>query len=203
MRKKQTLYLLFFTGLIACFLLALRFINGGEALKKRYKTIAHVQPFTFVDQNGKTITDTDIAGKVSVVEFFFTTCQTICPDMNRTMKGIYEQFKNEKDFLILSYTSDPARDDAARLKVYADSIGAGPNWWFLTGRKDSLYSAARNSYAVDDQKVAVGDSARDFIHTQLFALVYKDGTVRKKVYDSFSREEMEELVSDIRQALKE
>jgi protein SCO1 len=202
MSRKSVFYLVFFLCLVAAFLLALRLINNGEVLEKRHKVIAEVQPFTFTDQSGRIVTEKDIAGKVVLVEFFFTTCTTICPDMNRTMKGIYEQFKNEKDFLVLSHTSDPKNDSPERLKRYADSIGAGPNWWFLTGRKDSLYSAARISYAVDDQKIPAGDSAQDFIHTQLFALVHKDGVVRKKVYDSFNDEEMKELVTDIKKALK-
>jgi protein SCO1/2 len=90
------------------------------------------------------------------------------------------------------------------LRRYADSIGADTrNWWFLTGRKDSLYSAARHSYALDDQKAPLTGSDDDFIHTQLFALVNKEGRVMKKVYDSFDKGDMEELVTDIKKALKE
>lgn len=201
MSKKIRFYAIFFIVLMAVFLGFLALTNN---LKTRYKTVETVKPFRFTNQDGKTVTEHDIEGKVVVASFFFTTCRTICPTMNNTMKSIYNEFKNEKDFLVLSHTSDPAHDDPARLRRYADSIGADTrNWWFLTGRKDSLYSAARHSYAVDDQKVPLTGSEDDFIHTQLFALVQKNGTVIKKVYDSFNPDEMKELREDIKKALKE
>lgn len=204
MSKKTWRYLIFFIGLIGIFFVILAFANNGEILKKRYKTIATVQPFNFTNQDGKVVTERDIEGKVVVASFFFTTCRTVCPKMNNTMKSIYDEFKNEKDFLVLSHTSDPANDHPAQLKHYADSVGADTRvWWFLTGRKDSLYLAARHSYAVDDQNVPLTGADDDFIHTQLFALVNKEGKVMKKVYDSFNPDEMKELREDIRKALKE
>ena len=82
-----------------------------------------VQPFSFINQDGKLVTDKDVEGKVYVAEYFFTTCNGICPTMNNNMKRVYEKFKNEKDFLILSHTSDPERDSVSTLKKYADSLG--------------------------------------------------------------------------------
>jgi len=88
-----------------------------------------------------------------VVEYFFTNCKSICPKMNTNMKAIYAAFKDEPDFMILSHTCDPQRDTVARMKVYADSIGADTKkWLFLTGRKDSLYNIARSAYLLDDPK---------------------------------------------------
>ena len=204
MNKKKRIYILFFIGLLTVFFVFLALVNNGEILKKRYKTLATVQPFNFTNQDGQLVTERDIEGKVVLSVFFFTTCRTICPKMNNIIKSIYEEFKNEKDFLVLSHTCDPARDNPALLRRYADSIGADTrNWWFLTGRKDSLYLAARHSYAVDDQQVPLTGSDDDFIHTQLFALVNKEGRVMKKVYDSFNPEEMAELREDIKKALKE
>jgi protein SCO1 len=204
MKGKKRNYIIFFILLIGAFFAFLALANNGEILKKRHKTIATVQPFNFTNQDGGVVTERDIEDKVSLVAFFFTTCRTICPKMNNTIKSIYEEFKNEKDFLVLSHTCDPAHDNPALLRRYADSIGANTrNWWFLTGRKDSLYLAARHSYAVDDQQVPLTGSDDDFIHTQLFALVNREGRVMKKVYDSFNAEEMEELRADIRKALKE
>lgn len=202
--NKNRFYIIFFVVLVGVFFGFLALVNNGELLKKRHKTVAVVQPFSFTNQDGQTITERDVEGKVALVAFFFTTCRTICPPMNNTIKSIYEQFKNEQDFLILSHTCDPARDNPAQLRRYADSIGADTrNWWFLTGRKDSLYLAARHSYAVDDQQVPLTGSDDDFIHTQLFALVNKEGRVMKKVYDSFNEAEMTELREDIKKALKE
>jgi protein SCO1 len=201
MSKKTVFYIVFFVVLIGGYLAFLGLTSN--ALEKRVKTIATVQPFRFVNQDGQFVTERDIEGKVVLVNFFFTKCVTVCPAMNNTLSDIYKQFKNEPGFLILSHTSDPANDSAPRLKRYADSIGAGPNWQFLTGPKDSLYMAARHSYAVDDQKMPLTHPEDDFIHTQLFALVNRKGEVKKKIYDSFKPEEMKELINDVRMQLKE
>ncbi len=204
MSSKFKILAIFFVVLTLGFIAILAFTNGGEMLKKRYKTLSTVEPFRFTNQEGKIITEADIDGKVAVVEFFFTTCKTICPPMNTTMKSIYEIYKNEPDFLILSHTSDPRNDSVPRMKRYADSIGANSkNWWFLTGQKDSLYYAARKSYSLDDQNAVVADPETDFIHTQLFALVNRKGEIKKKVYDSSLPSEVEELKAEIKKALDE
>jgi protein SCO1 len=204
MSSKFKILAIFFVVLTLGFMAILAFTNGGEMLKKRYKTLSTVEPFRFTNQDGQIITEATIDGKVAVVEFFFTTCTTICPPMNTTMKGIYEMYKNEPDFLILSHTSDPRNDSVPRMKRYADSIGANSkNWMFLTGRKDSLYYAARKSYSLDDQNAVVADPETDFIHTQLFALVNRKGEIKKKVYDSSIPAEVEELKAEIKKALEE
>lgn len=123
--------------------------------------------------------------------------------MNNNMKKIYEQFKNEKDFLILSHTCDPERDSSQQLKQYADSMGvSGTNWIFLTGRKDSLYYQARLSYQIDDPKNNLKFIEDDFLHTQFWALVNKKGEV-KKVYDGLKESEINQLARAIKKMLKE
>ena len=108
--------------------------------------------------------------------------------MNTNMKAIYEKFKTEKGFLILSHTVDPGTDSVARMKRYSDSLGvSNSNWWFLTGVKDSLYRAARMSYLLDDPKNGNDKIEDQFIHTQFFALVDKSGRVRK-IYDGLKKE---------------
>jgi protein SCO1 len=201
MSKKFIFLSCFFIVLAVAFVYTLSQINDGVLLKKRFKTISTVNEFSFTNQLGGTTTQKTIEGKVAVVEFFFTTCQTICPKMNVTLKGIYEQYKNESDFYVLSHTSDPKNDNVAQLKKYADSIGAGKNWLFLTGTKKDLYYAARKSYSLDDESIKIEDPETDFIHTQLFALVNRKGELKKKVYDSHNKLEMEELKQDIQLAL--
>src|SRR5260370_32301169 len=123
--------------------------------------------------------------------------------MNNEVKKVYEHFKNEKDFLILSHTSDPATDSAARLKEYADSIGVTTrNWIFLTGRKDSLYRQARLSYRIDDPNNNVKNINDDFLHTQFLSLVNKKREV-VKIYDGLRKSEIEELIKDADRLLKE
>lgn len=171
--------------------------------KKQVTTISEVLPFSFTDQDGKKITNKDVAGKVYVAEYFFTTCRGICPKMNNNMRKVYERFKNEKDFLILSHTCNPEVDSVPRLKHYADSMGVSTDKWiFLTGRKDSLYYQARLSYDIDDPKNNLKDIDDDFLHTQFWALVNKKGEV-KKIYDGLKQSEVNQLISDIDEMLKQ
>ena len=182
--------------LFAGFMFALNKVIPGFSDVKM-PVLSNVQPFSFTSQDGKEVTENDIRAKVCVVEYFFTTCKGICPKMNRNMKSVYEKFKNEKDFLILSHTVDPETDSVGRMKQYADSMGADSNkWLFLTGKKDALYSAARLSYLLDDAKNNNGKIEEQFIHTQFFALVDKNGSVRR-IYDGLKQDELKELMKDI------
>ena len=202
MSKKLIGYLGFFVVLVLAFYFFL--FRGTDAWKTKLSVISYTKPFVFKTQDGLPFTDRDMLGKVSVVEYFFTNCKGICPRMNTNMKGIYAAFKDEPDFLILSHTCDPERDTVARMKVYADSLGADTHKWiFLTGRKDSLYAIARSAYLLDDPKNNVEKIEDQFIHTQFFALVDKDGKVRGQVYDGLKADEIEKLKKDIRSLLNE
>jgi protein SCO1/2 len=125
--------------------------------------------------------------------------------MNDNLKHwVYEPFKAEPDFLLLSHTSDPERDSVSRLKAYADSMGYDDpkHWIFLTGTKKALYTAARDSYHIDDESHAKQKLEDQFIHTQLIALVDRNGRVRG-IYDGLSKSELEKLRTDIKGLLKE
>lgn len=201
MKRKIWLYLIFFVLLFGGFYAFL--YATIDSSKSRLPVLNIVKPFSFERQDGRHITDKDVAGKVYAAEFFFTTCEGICPKMNRNMKKVFDQFKNEKDFLILSHTVDPETDSVARLKVYADSLGADiKTWWFLTGTKDSLYKAARESYILDDPKNNATNIDEQFIHTQFFALVDRIGQVRG-IYDGLKKDEIEKLITDVRDLLNE
>jgi protein SCO1/2 len=203
MSKKNIFYIGFFSVLVVAFYFSLTALVPGFG-KKKTKTISYVRPFAFKNQDGKIFTEKDVAGKVYVAEFFYTSCKSICPIMNNYMREVYNQFKDEKDFLILSHTSDPETDSVPRLKHYADSMGVSSSHWvFLTGRKDSLYNIARVSYLLDDPNNNVVNITDDFLHTQLWALVDKEGNVRKKIYDGLKPSEVKELISDIKKLLKE
>jgi protein SCO1 len=202
MKKKTVFYIIFFVLLVVAFYFGLKQFIPGFADEK-LPVLSYVQPFSFINQNGQPVTEKNTAGKVYIAEYFFTTCKGICPKMNTNMKKLYDDFKKEKDFLILSHTVDPQTDTVARMKRYADSIGVNTNnWWFLTGKKDSLYLAARISYLLDDPKNGNDKIEDQFIHTQFFALVDKNGRVRK-IYDGLKKEELEELATDISKLLNE
>ncbi len=203
MNKKFLAYALFFVGLVIVFLVFV--FKGTDILSK--STLPQrgvVQNFSFTNQNGAPFNNADMIGKVCVVNYFFTNCKGICPRMNSNMKIIYEAFKEEPDFLILSHSCDPDRDSVPQMKHYADSLNVDyTKWVFLTGRKDSLYKMARFSYGIDDPKNAVNDIKDDFLHTQFFALVDKNGNIRGGVYDGLKNEELEKLKTDIKSLLKE
>jgi len=202
MKRKPLLYLLFFALLFLIFFYVLTKVIPGFA-SPTTPPISYVQPFSFFDQDGNRFTDKNVSGKVFVAEYFFTTCKGICPKLNNHMRMVYDRFKNEPDFLILSHTCNPETDSASRLKQYADSMKVSTNRWvFLTGRKDSLYNQARVSYRIDDPKNNLTTLEDDFLHTQYFALVNKKGEV-KKIYDGLKQSEVEEMMGDINRLLKE
>lgn len=201
--SKRTLFLAGFFGLLfAGFVFAMTKVIPGFG-EVKMPVLSHVQPFKFLDQNGQEFTERQVEGKVYVAEYFFTTCTGICPKMNTNMKEVFDRYKNEAGFMILSHSVDPVTDSVGRMKFYADSLGVnGGNWHFLTGRKDSLYYAARVSYLLDDPKNNNEKIEDQFIHTQFFALVDKAGRVRR-IYDGLKKEEVTQLIEDIPALLAE
>lgn len=202
MNKKTAFYIGFFAVLVVVFYFVMTWLIPGFG-KPSYPPIGRVEPFSFTNQYGELFTEKNLEGKVFVTEYFFTTCEGICPRMNTNMKLVHDRFKGEPDFLIVSHTSDPKKDSVAVLNAYADSLGVNQsNWVFLTGRKDSLYNMARYSYKIDDPGKNLISIEQDFIHSQFFALVNKKGEVRK-IYDGLLRSEVDRLVADIEKLLKE
>jgi protein SCO1/2 len=202
MKRKIIGYGVFFIALIALFYLFVFW--GTDNWKSKSPTISYVKPFTFITEDGRDFTLQDMQGKVCVVNYFFTTCKGICPRMNSNMHKIYDEFKNYPDFMIISHTCDPERDSAPRLKHYADSLKVDTRKWvFLTGRKDSLYQQARVSYLLDDPKNSVLNIDDQFLHTQFFALIDKNGNVRGQIYDGLKEEDLDQLKANIKSLLKE
>lgn len=201
-KKKLVGYAIFFVLLAGLFLLFSFW--GTDNWKSKSPTISVVKPFRFTTQDGKDFTEADIQGKVVVVNFFFTTCKGICPKMNNNMNKVYEAFKDEPDFMIVSHTCDPETDSVPVIKRYADSLKVDERKWvFLTGRKDSLYQQARNSYLLDDPKNNMVNINDQFLHTQFFAIVDKNGNVRGQVYDGLKQDELAKMEEDIKTLLKE
>ena len=145
-------------------------LNG---VKKR------VPDFVFTNQDERLISNEDYLGKVYVIEFFFTTCPTICPIMNNNMKRLEEAFGNRDDFGIASFTIDPKKDTPEQLKRYAENLGVfSQNWHFLTGDASTIYELANtgfNIFAGINPKVAGG-----FEHQGYFALVDQNGYLRSR-----------------------
>ena len=202
MSTKTKLYLLFFTVLLLTFYYFV--FRGTDNWKVKMPILSYVQPFSFTNQDGVAVTDKNLLNKITVVEYFFTTCKGICPKLNTNMKQVYEIYKKEPDFQILSHTCNPDIDSVPVLKHYADSLQVDTKKWiFLTGRKDSLYQMARGSYLLDDPKNNVEKIEDQFIHTQFFALVDRNGKIRGKIYDGLKAIEVEQLKVDIGRLIKE
>ncbi len=205
MKKKIFFYTGFFLLLITAFFLFL--FSGTDYYKVKLPVMNYVQDFSFTGQNGNTITEHDIDGKVYVANYFFTTCKGICPKMNANLATIFENFRNDSDFAVISHSSMPETDSVPLLKAYEEKmIGKNPQfaakWYFVTGTKDSLYRMAQQSYLLDNAKNDSLNINDQFIHTQFFALVDKERRVRG-IYDGLKDDELQRLQDDIQKLLKE
>jgi len=166
-----------------------------------------IRPFAFVNQDGDTVTEKVMQGKVAVIEYFFTTCKGICPKMNENMAKVYQAFRNDDNVVILSHTVDPEHDTVAAMKAYSLRFDADPkHWMFLTGSKKALYDQAYYSYmmtAVEERNPNIDE---DFIHTQKFVLVDKKGRLRMRLtpngeaeaYDGTNEKSVAQLIEDIK-----
>jgi protein SCO1 len=159
-----------------------------------------ILPFHLVNQNGEWITEKNVAGKILVVDYFFTTCPTICPLMNGKLMKINEHFKEGKKVMILSHTVWPEVDSVPVMKEYEGRFGADASTWqFLTGDKKHLYELARKSYLIvpdaNDPNFSHG-SENDFIHTENVALIDVKGRIRG-YYDGTHDKDIEKLQKDI------
>lgn len=202
MSKKRLLYIGFFVALALIFYFVLTLVIPGFG-KVKSPPVSFVKPFSFTNQDGNKVTEKDVNGKVYVAEYFFTHCEGICPIMNNNMRLVYDQFKNDSNFLILSHTCDPDRDSVGQMKYYADSMKVDTKRWiFLTGEKQKLYDAARVSYTIDDPANNLKSIDDQFIHSQFWALVDKKGDVIK-IYDGLKESEVKSLIKAARRLLKE
>jgi len=155
-----------------------------------------IADFSFVNQEGKTVTQEDYKGKIYVADFFFTTCQTICPIMTSNMEKVQDAIRNIPDVMILSHSVTPDIDTPEILKAYAQKHHVDPKKWNLvTGDKKRIYEIARRSYLA----VKTGSEAEmyDMVHTENFVLVDRKRRIRG-FYDGTKEAEIKRLIEDIR-----
>tara|TARA_B100000989_G_scaffold118547_1_gene87296 strand:+ start:56 stop:724 length:669 start_codon:yes stop_codon:yes gene_type:complete len=153
-----------------------------------------ISDFKLTNQNGKEITQANYKDKIYVADFFFTTCQDICPIMTKNMYRLQEELKNDDDILFLSHTVIPEIDTVQQLKKYAIENNVDDSKWNLvTGEKKQIYNLARKSYlAVEDTEYG----KFDMIHTENFMLIDKEKQIRG-FYDGTDDKEIDKLLSDI------
>ncbi|MBT0607704.1 SCO family protein [Aequorivita echinoideorum] len=171
--------------------------------------IAEVPAFSFTDQDGKTVTNKDFLGQVYVVEFFFTTCPSICPIMTENMKKIQDEFLGNPKVGIASFTIDPEHDTPQVLKEYARNKEiTKPQWRLLTGEKEKIYNLANTGF-----NIYVGETTEEvnnFEHSGMFALIDQEGKIRSRTdengnpivyYDGLEDSQIQMLKEDIKSLL--
>ncbi len=211
--KKKLLILVFllsFPSLLYVFLsvgktnfIHLQYYGEKEIAANGKDTVYHtIAPFSFVNQDGKIITDKDYEGKIYVADYFFTTCKTICPKMTTELIRVQNKFAYTNGLVqILSHTVDPENDSVNVLKAYSEMVHADTkNWNFVTGDKKALYDMARNSYLLNATE---GDGGPDdFVHSELFILVDKEKHIRG-IYDGTDIKSVTNLMEDIKVLMAE
>ena len=136
-----------------------------------------IAPFAFTNQNGKKVTNKDYEGKIYVADFFFTTCQTICPKMTDNMVWLQDKIKDNPKVKLLSHSVFPNEDTVEVLKKYAKEKGViDAKWNLVTGNQQEIYKIARQSYLV--VKTGKPEELYDMVHTENFVLVDQKGRIR-------------------------
>ena len=155
-----------------------------------------VSDFNLTNQNGDVITSKDYENKIYIVDFFFTSCLSICPIMTNNMLKIQEEFIGNSQVMLLSLSVTPEIDNVEILKTYAEEKGVNDSKWNITtGSKKHIYELARKSYfAVVEQ----GDGGlQDFIHTPNFILIDTKKQIRG-IYDGTDENEIFRIIDDIK-----
>ena len=157
--------------------------------------------FQLVDQKGDTITQKNLKDKIYVADFFFTTCQSICIDMAKSMQTLQKEFNNDEEIMLVSHSVTPKIDDVNQLQRYAKQKNVDRDKWILlTGSKKHIYELARKHYLVAKSQ---GDGGPyDMVHTENFALIDKEKRIRG-FYDGTNPDEIDQLIDDIAALKKE
>ncbi|MEO0045164.1 MAG: hypothetical protein RL705_355 [Bacteroidota bacterium] len=186
-------------------------VSNHKSADNGLRIIGPAPSFELTDQNNKKITNDSYKGKVYALEFFFSTCPSICPIMNKNMVSIQNEFFGNPNFGIASITINPEYDTVGVLKEHADLIGVkSSNWHMLTGDKDYIFNLANkgfNLYTGENKKASGG-----FEHSGLFALIDKEGNIRCRndkfgnpilYYDGLEKEGVKAITEDIKKLLNE
>jgi protein SCO1/2 len=179
----------------------LPFLGPKEVLKQGDTLYHKIPDFKFLNQDSLWVSQKDMAGKIYVADFFFTTCPTICPKMKTQLLRIYDKFAEDDRVRILSHTIDPEYDGVRVLKDYAKKLNiTSPRWNLVTGKKSDIYRLGEKSYMVTAQEDANEEGG--FVHSGAFILVDQNRHVRG-IYDGTKEEDVNHLIEDMTLLLKE
>lgn len=161
-----------------------------------------ISSFSMTDQDGEVVTDKDIEGKIHVANFIFTSCGSICPTMTRHLKLVQDEFRNDENVVLLSYSVTPWIDTVKKLREFANKNKIdSPNWHLLTGNKGEIYTLARQSYFAEEDLGFTRDST-EFLHTEHVLLIDKNKRIRG-IYNGTLQLGAEQLIKDIELLAKE
>jgi protein SCO1/2 len=161
--------------------------------------------FTLTTQWGDKLSLNDLKGKVWVAYFFFSTCPSICPVMNHNMTAVQEAIRDNPDVLIVGFTVDPETDTPEVLRRYGTKFGVQKGkWYYLTGERALIYRVARQSFKLAAEPAPSGqsDSTHEFIHSEKFVLVDRQGRIRA-YYTGTDKTSVQQLIRDIQKILRE
>jgi protein SCO1/2 len=175
-----------------------RMVDGKTVIDTIYQTI---QPFSYFNQDSILVTEKNFDGKIYIADFFFTSCNTICPIMHRNMLDVYKKFKDNPKVKFLSHSIDIKYDLPSRLKIYATKLGVeGNQWEFVHGSRDSIFNIAAKNYLVS----AFEDSTdpQGLVHQGWFILVDTKKQLRG-AYDGAKADQVKLLMEDMDKLLRE
>jgi len=180
----------------------LPYFNSAIFTPEWEKGTHKIPKFTFTNQKGEEVTNKTFEGKIYITDFFFTICPGICPKLTKNMSMLQDEYQEDSNIKLLSHSVMPWNDTVDKLAVYAEQNEVNlPKWHLVTGDTNAIYDIARNGYFADEDFVKTQDEA-DFIHTENFILVDKNGYIRG-VYNGTLALEVKRLMRHIKILKKE
>lgn len=175
-----------------------RTVDGKTVVDTIYHTIP---PFSYLNQDSVVVTEKDFDGKIYIADFFFTSCNTICPVMHRNMLDVYNKFKDEPKVRILSHSIDIKYDTPSKLKIYSSKLGVDSDKWaFVHGTRDSIFEVSAKNYLV----AAYEDKAdpQGLVHQGWFILIDTQKRIRG-AYDGTKEDKVKQMMADMEKLLKQ
>ena len=199
MINKYLVYIFFLIFILSCKVNKKRLpYFDSYDFSPKWNSVNHTIPkFEFINQNGDTITNHDYAGKIYVADFFFTTCPGICPKLTKHMKILEDLYSKNDEIKFLSHTVMPWHDSVSVLNEYGKRYDIeSKKWNLVTGDKEEIYRVARDGYFADNS-FKTQESVNEFIHSENFYLIDKNGKIRG-VYNGTLEIEIERLKRHIK-----
>jgi protein SCO1/2 len=206
-RRSPYRFIIWLLGLLIVGVLAIRYFNSASiSPRQALPKFTIVPPFALMERSGRTITNSDLLGKIWVADFIYTTCPGPCPLVTAGMARVQAAVRHDPQVQLVTFTVDPQNDTAPVLAAYADKFGADPNrWWFLTGPEKPLYNLIQNGFyqvVQDNRGQPPQDGQFTVTHSTKLVLVDADGVVRA-FYDGVGADGRADLLKGIQTLEKE